>query len=111
MAVFSLVQRQALESTGRLELPSDYSEEPEVITLRLIEDGRRHSIMNAPIPISCPVRILQGMKDASVPYEHALSFARLIESEDVEITLTPGGDHRLSASADLSRLTGILDRL
>ncbi len=105
----SAQQREAILRDGRLEQPSDY-DEPEIITRKLIEDGRKHLVMNEPIPIFCPVRIIQGMEDDAVPYAHALGFAKLIDSGDVEITLTKTGDHRLSTPADLERLAGILEK-
>lgn len=108
---FTDAQRQAILQDGRLEQPSDYADEPEVITRKLIEDGRRHLVMSGPIPIAVPVRILQGMKDDAVPYAHALDFAKMLESSDVEATLTPNGDHRLSTPADLERLARILESL
>lgn len=97
-------QRAQLMEKGRIEEPSDYSDEPTIITKKLIEDGRRRLILGGPIKIHCPVRILQGMADPDVPWRHALRFAELLESGDVEITLIKSGDHRLSAPADLKRL-------
>ena len=102
-------QREAILRDGRLEQPSEY-EEPEIITRKLIEDGRKHLVMEGPVSISCPVRIIQGMKDEAVPYEHALAFAKLIDSNDVELTLTKAGDHRLSTPDDLKRLVEILEK-
>ena len=101
-------QRATIMREGRLLQPSDYSDEPEVITKKLIEDGRNNQVMNGPIEINCPVRILQGMKDMSVPYTHALAFAKLLTSDDVEITLIKHGDHSLSEPNDLERLVGVL---
>lgn len=108
---FTTEQQETIMREGKLELPSDYSDEPDLYTRKLIEDGRDHLIMNGPVAIHCPVRILQGMKDDAVPFAHALDFAALLESDDVEILLTPKGDHRLSTPPDLERLTRILDRL
>lgn len=108
---FTEEQRRTLEETGRLEQPSDYSDEPEIITRKLIDDGRDHLVLSGDIAIRTPVRILQGMRDEAVPYAHALEFAQRLESGDVEIVLTPGGDHRLSTPADLARLGAILSAL
>lgn len=74
------------------------------ITRKLIEDGRRNLILGGPIAIACPVRILHGMKDADVPYAHAIRFAEAIASTDVQLTLVKDGDHRLSGPRDLERL-------
>ncbi len=100
---FSDAQRETIMRDGKLVQPSDY-DAPELITRKLIEDGRRHLVMQKPIPIDCPVCILQGMKDDAVPYAHALAFADKLASENVEVTLTKNGDHRLSSPADLERL-------
>jgi pimeloyl-ACP methyl ester carboxylesterase len=108
---FSEEQRETIMREGRLEQPSDYSDEPEIITQKLIEDGRQRLVMDGPVTIDVPVRILQGMADDAVPWRHALAFAELIKSDDVEITLTKSGDHRLSSPTDLSRLTATLERL
>ncbi len=108
---FTDEQRETITRDGRLEQPSDYSDEPEIITLKLIEDGRNHLVMNASVAIRTPVRILQGMLDDAVPWRHALDFANTIESNDVEITLKKSGDHRLSEPDDLARLKATLDAL
>lgn len=109
---FTEEERRTILETGRLEQPSEYADEPEVITARLIEDGRRRLVMTgSSVAIRCPVRILQGMRDEAVPYAHALAFAEMLESADVEILLTPKGDHRLSTPTDLSRLGAVLSAL
>ncbi len=92
-----------LETNGVWLEPSEY-DEPLPITRRLLEEGRDYLIMDGPIPIRCPVRILQGRRDEPVPWAHALRLVELLESEDVVFTLTKAGDHRLSTAQDLHRL-------
>jgi len=106
---FSDEQQEAIIRDGRIEQPSDYSDEPEIITRKLIEDGRENLVMTGPIAINCPVRILQGMKDEAVPYQHAVKFGALLTSCDVEITLVKNGDHSLSQPQDLERLVRVLE--
>lgn len=108
---FTEEQRQTILRDGRLEQPSDYGDEPDIITRKLIEDGRDHLVMTGPIPLRAPIRILQGMGDDTVPWRHAVAFAQLIESGDVEILLSKAGDHRLSTPADLERLAAVLNSL
>ncbi len=108
---FTEDQREILLDKGRLELPSDYSDEPEIITRNLIEDGREHLVMTGAVPIRAPVRLIQGMRDDAVPWGHALDFAAQLESDDVEILLTKSGDHRLSEPDDLARLKATLEAL
>ncbi len=101
---FDDAQRAALMRDGVVQVPSDYDEEPYAITRALIEDGREHLLLHAPIPITCPVRLIQGMNDADVPWDTALRIADRLEGIDVEVTLVKGGDHRLSEPDDLARL-------
>ncbi len=107
--------RAALERDGVYHEPSSYSDAPYPITLRLIEEGRGHLLLRAPIALACPLRILQGMRDQDVPWQTALRLAERIESKDVEVTLVKDGDHRLSEPRDLARLfgtlTGLLERV
>jgi pimeloyl-ACP methyl ester carboxylesterase len=103
--------RDRLLQNGRLERPSEYSEEPTVITRGLIEEGRRHLLLTAPIGIRCPVRLLHGMADPDVPYRLSLELAERIAGEDVRVTLIKNGDHRLSRADDLTLLAATIDEL
>lgn len=103
-------QRQIVE-TGRYEWPSLYDPEPYVVTRALIEDGRRHLIMDDPIAFPGPVRILQGGRDPDVPEAHVRTLAGLIQSPDLRFTLVPDGDHRLSRPEDIDLLKATADEL
>jgi pimeloyl-ACP methyl ester carboxylesterase len=107
----SEAQKTAMRRDGSIEQPSDYADEPYVITRALIEDGANHCILNAPIPIRCPVRLIQGMKDADVPWSTAFRLIERLESDDATVTLVKSGDHRLSAPEDLKRMTDTVDAL
>jgi len=96
---------------GYVDLPSQYGEQPYRFTRVLIEDGRRHLVMDKPLPIHCPVRLLQGMADPDVPWRTALDLAAHLPGGDVEVTLVKDGDHRLSRPRDLGLLARTLDAL
>ena len=104
-------ERNRLLQTGRLETPSDYSEDPTIITRALIEEGRRHLLLSAPIGIRCPVRLLHGMADPDVPYRLSLELAERIVGDDVRVTLIKNGDHRLSRANDLALLGRTVEEL
>jgi len=108
---FSGELRATLLRDGIYRQPSAYDEAPYEITLKLIEEGRRHLLLGAPIPLSIPVRILQGMQDPDVPWRHALRLVEALASDDVAITLTKAGDHRLSTDEDIERLTQTVEAL
>ncbi len=100
-------ERERLHRDGVLHIPSQYGD-PTPATLRLIEEGRRHLLLHAPIPIRCPVRLLHGQRDPDVPWETSLRLADRLESDDVRVTLIKDGDHRLSRTDDLAVLRGIV---
>ena len=102
---FSPEIRATLERDGVYYEPSEYSEEPYAITMDLIVEGRRHLLLDKPIPIACPVRLIQGAADPDVPWRLSLELMDRLESGDVELTLVKGGGHRLSEPEDLERLT------
>jgi len=74
------------------------------VTRGFIEDGRRHLVMGDEIAIECPIRLLHGQADASVPWQTSLRIAGLVRSSDVQITLVKDGDHRLSRAQDIALL-------
>jgi pimeloyl-ACP methyl ester carboxylesterase len=100
---FSSEQHAEILDQGFTLRPSEYGA-PYPITRALIEDGRRWSILDAPIAFDGPVRILQGMQDPDVPWGHALALAASLTSPDVVLTLIKEGEHRLSREADIGRL-------
>jgi pimeloyl-ACP methyl ester carboxylesterase len=104
-------ERATLMRDGVLAQPSAYSEEPYRITRDLIDEGRRHLVLRAPIPIARPVRLLHGLDDADVPWETSLRLAERLESGHVTVTLVKGGDHRLSSETDLARLFAAVGEL
>jgi len=103
--------RETLRRDGVFFEPSAYSPEPTPITLKLIEEGRRHLLLQGPIALSCPVRLIHGMRDPDVPWQTALRLAERLESRDVELILVKDGDHRLSTDDDLERLARVVDEL
>lgn len=103
-AVLPPDKRDELTRTGVLHVPSEYSERPYSITLKLIEDGRRHLLLRAPLDLTCPVRLLHGMRDPDVPWQRSLQLADALVSADVRVHLVKDGDHRLSREQDLKLL-------
>ena len=101
---FTPAIKRELEETGVWRRPSDYSPEPYLVTRRLIEEGRDHLLLGGMIETGCPVRILQGVEDPDVPWQHAVELVSRLASDDVVLTLVKDGDHRLSRPEDIERL-------
>ena len=94
-------QRSDLVSAGQIELPSDYSDEPYVITRHLIEDGRTHLVLGDPLLLPFPVRLLHGTADLDVPMSVPLRLLDHAVCDDMHLTLVKDAGHRLSEPAEL----------
>jgi len=106
----SPAQAEMLVANGVIYQPSDHGD-PTPITLKLIEDGARHLVLDAPIAVTCPVRIMHGLRDQDVPWELSLRLTESLESEDVRIVLVKDGEHRLSREADLELLEDLIGQV
>jgi len=96
--------REKVITDGAVRIPSRYSEAGYLITKKLIEEARQQLVMRAPLPITCPIRLLHGMEDPDVPWQTALELADRVESRDVQVQLIKDGDHRLSREGDIDLL-------
>ncbi len=108
---FDDATRAEITANGVFVVPSEYSDEPYPITLKLIEDGKRHLFGDRLIETGGPVHILQGAEDTDVPWQHAADLVSHLASDDVVFTMIKDGDHRLSRPEDLVRLMAAVDDL
>jgi pimeloyl-ACP methyl ester carboxylesterase len=103
--------RRTIEEKGVWERPSAYSEAPYLVTRRLIEEGRNHLLLGGMIETGCPVRILQGVQDPDVPWQHVIELTARFARDDVVLALVKDGDHRLSRPQDIERLIAAIEEI
>ena len=96
--------KRELAEQGVWARRSQYSPEPYLVTRQLIEEGRKHLLLGSMIETGCAVRILQGVQDPDVPWQHAKALVARFACDDVVLTLIKDGDHRLSRPEDIERL-------
>jgi pimeloyl-ACP methyl ester carboxylesterase len=101
--------RLEIKKKGRCFMPSAYSASPYPITRALIEEGRKHLILDGTIRTHCPVHILQGMNDADVPWTHAARLVEHLAGDPVILTLVKDAEHRFSRPSDLTLLTQAIE--
>ena len=107
----SKATRKELAENGIIYEPNPYGGDPTPITKKLVEDGKQHLFGDRLIEVGCPVHILQGMRDAEVPWRDANALVERLASDDVVLTLVKDGNHRLSRAEDLARLCDALDEM
>lgn len=96
--------RDEIIQNGFFAEPSEYGDEPYIITKDLIEDGKQHCLLDVDLNVECPVRILQGQEDPDVPWQHGFEVFEAIKGDDVSFNLIKSGDHRLSTPRDLTTI-------
>lgn len=108
---FTQAQKLTLLNEGRLEQPSDYSPEPTVTTRAFWSSGEANRLMHGPIDLPVPARLIHGQRDPDVPWEHSVTLAGLLRSDDVQTILVKDGDHRLSRPQDIALILRTLEDL
>jgi pimeloyl-ACP methyl ester carboxylesterase len=93
-----------LKANRRIAEPTEYGDDPYVTTLGFWESGGRNLLLDTGIALDCPVRLLQGQRDETVPVSVALRLSRALRSADVQTILVKDGDHRLSRAGDIALL-------
>lgn len=97
-----------IKVNGQVTVSSEYDDDY-IFTKKLIDEGRKYLILNDRVEINCPVRLLHGIEDVSVPWEFAIKIQEQLISTDVEVILLKNSDHRLSKPNNLVKLRSVLD--
>lgn len=102
---------ERLAHQGFTTRPSAYADSPYRYSRALVDDAEAACLLDAAIPLDCPVRLLHGEEDPDVPWQVSQRLMASLRSTDVQLTLVKGGDHRLSSPSDLALLERTLESL
>lgn len=108
---FSDAEKAIILTEGQLAEETPYSDQPYVTTRTFWQSGEANHLLETPIPLSCPVRLLHGQDDDDVPPAISMRLAAVLQSDDVQVTIIKGGDHRLSRDSDIALLIDTVARL
>lgn len=108
---YSQEQKLEILSNGRFEQASPYGPDLTIITKAMWQSGEVNRLLQSPVAIDCPVRLLHGQRDSDVPWHHSPHLAAMIRSDDVQVILVKDGDHRLSREQDIALLLRIVGDL
>lgn len=108
---FTKAQKATIREAGVLYQENPYGPESTPTWRGLYDDGVANELLDGPIALSCPVRLLHGQCDDDVPWQISLKLAAALQSEDVRVTLIKDGDHRLSRDVDIALLLAAVAEL
>uniref|UniRef100_A0A8B9EW63 Palmitoyl-protein thioesterase ABHD10, mitochondrial n=1 Tax=Anser cygnoides TaxID=8845 RepID=A0A8B9EW63_ANSCY len=68
--------QKEIEEKGEWKFPTKYNEEGYYsVTYDFIKEAENHCLLSGPIPITCPVQLIHGMKDSDVPWQISMQVA------------------------------------
>lgn len=104
-------EKAEMTAQGWRAEPSEYSDQPNIITTAFLEDGDKHLVLRSPLDLPFPVRLLQGTADVDVPPSVALRLMDHATSPDLRLTLVKGADHRFSTPACLDLMVAAVNEV
>ena len=96
---FSDAEKALILAEGALVEATPYGDQPYVTTRGFFRSGEASRLLDAEIPLTCPVRLLHGQDDNDVPPDISLRLSAALASDDVQMTLVKGGDTGFRAMA------------
>lgn len=104
--------RKECEDKGSWTIPTKSNEEGMyTVSMDFLRDAENHCILQSPIPITCPVRLIHGLKDEDVPWHISMQVAERVLSPDVDIILRRHGLHRMAEKDDIKLIVYTIDDL
>jgi len=102
---FDAGQRETIISDGMIG-PAEHR-----IHRAFWESGQELRLLDSPIPISCPVRLIHGENDRDVPLDIAFRLMGKLGSADVQLIVIKDGGHRLSEPRELATIRSVIANL
>ncbi|CAG04204.1 unnamed protein product [Tetraodon nigroviridis] len=104
--------RKEFEAKGEWTVPSKHAEGGHYkFSMDFLREAENHCVLHSPIPVTCPVRLIHGLKDEDVPWHISMQVAERILSPDVDVILRRHGQHRMSEKDDIKLMVYTIDDL
>lgn len=108
---FTVSEKQQIAREGLLERPTPYGPEPAQFHRDFWESGQELRLLEGPIAIDCPVRLVHGDGDQEVPLDVSSQLMRRLHSDNVQLLTIKGGGHRLSEPREIAALLATVQSL
>ena len=100
------------KSRAYYSVPNEYdNQQPYLVYQKMIDNGTLHFLLDGPIDLNIPVRLIHGLEDNVVEWQRSALVADLLRSDNVSLLKVESGDHRLSQPSDLSHIRSLLSEL
>uniref|UniRef100_A0A672RVN8 Mycophenolic acid acyl-glucuronide esterase, mitochondrial-like n=1 Tax=Sinocyclocheilus grahami TaxID=75366 RepID=A0A672RVN8_SINGR len=104
--------RKECEDKGVWTIPTKSNKEGMyTVSMDFLREAENHCILQSPIPITCPVRLIHGLKDKDVPWHISMQVAERVLSPDVDVILRRHGQHRMAEKDDIKLIVYTIDDL
>ncbi|CAB1333082.1 unnamed protein product [Coregonus sp. 'balchen'] len=104
--------RKEIEEKGQWVVPTKHNAEGSItFTTEFLKEAEQHRVLQSPIPVTCPVRLIHGMKDQDVPWHISMQVAERVLSNDVDVILRKHGQHRMTEKEDIKLIVYTIDDL
>nr|XP_060626616.1 palmitoyl-protein thioesterase ABHD10, mitochondrial [Anolis sagrei ordinatus] len=108
----SVEVKKEIEEKGEWRMPTKHNEEGFYsVPYELIQEAENHCVLNSPLPIKCPVRLIHGLKDDDVPWQISMKIAECVVGGDVDVILRKGGSHRMKEKEDIKLIVYTVEDL
>ncbi|XP_062335855.1 abhydrolase domain containing 10, depalmitoylase b [Osmerus eperlanus] len=108
----SLEARKVFEDKGEWSVPTKHSDDGlYTFSMDMLREAENHCVLQSPIPITCPVRLIHGLKDEEVPWHISMQVAERVLSADVDVILRRHGQHRMAEKDDIKLMVYTIDDL
>jgi pimeloyl-ACP methyl ester carboxylesterase len=101
---FTAEQKDELQRSAKIEWIDSDSGERRVAARAFWESGEAMHLLDSPIAVDCPVRLVHGDADRVVPLRIVRSLMRQLRSADVQLNILKGGGHRLSEPNEIEAI-------
>jgi pimeloyl-ACP methyl ester carboxylesterase len=101
---FTAEHKRELLEQGRIERPNPDGGDAQPTTRAFWVSGEALRLLDGPIAIDCPVRLIHGDQDRDVPVAVAVRLMERLRSADVQLNIVKGGGHRLSGPREIEAI-------
>ena len=108
---YSAEEKAAIARDGRLEQFHPNGPGSSVTHRGFWQSGEMLLLLDAPIELAIPVRLLHGVDDSTVPVTVAMKLLEQIASSNAQLRLIKGGGHNLSEPHEIDAILSDLAQL